>query len=165
MARRIDHRSTVPRPADEVAAAMLDPEYLRARLDRMGGPGAALLEHEAGPDGGRYRIRHGVDQAMLPSIVRNLVSGDLMIERTETLRRSREDHWAGDTDVRIPGAPVSARGTMAVTGGPASSEFLVTAEVTVAVPFIGGRIEATIAENVAQLLAAETTFTLEWLKR
>jgi hypothetical protein len=161
MPRRIDHRATAPVAADELAAVMLDADYLRARLAELGGPGAELLEH----GDGRYRIRHGVDESVLPQLVRNLVGGPLVIERTESLRRTGENAWSGRTDVAIPGTPASATGSMSVTGGPASSVFAVEATVTVAVPFLGGRIETTIAEQVKQLLDAETTFTLEWLKK
>ena len=51
MARQIDFRSPLPHPADIVYATMVDAEYLRARLQRLGGPGAALLEHQADADG------------------------------------------------------------------------------------------------------------------
>ncbi len=164
MARQIDYRSTSRFPADEVFAAMVDPEYLRERLERMGGPGAALLEHAAGPEGARYRLRHGLDNAVLPAMVQALVPGDLTIERTETLRRRGAGDYDGDVDVRILGTPVSASGGMRLRDTGASSEFEVRAEVVVAVPLFGGRIEEMIAEQVRNLLAAETAFTQRWLE-
>lgn len=163
MSRQIDYRSSSHFAADDVAAVMLDEEYLRARLDQLGGPGARLLEHSVDDTGGRYRIRHGVDEAALPSIVSSLVSGNLVIERTESLRSDGAGSYAGDVDVRIPGTPATAVGTLRLADTAAGSELIVRADVTVKVPFLGSKIEAVIADQVQQLLTAETAFTLDWL--
>jgi hypothetical protein len=163
MSRQIDYRSSSQHSADDVAAVMLDEEYLRARLVQLGGPGARMLAHEATADGGQYTIRHGVDEAALPSVVSSLVSGNLVIQRTESLRRGAPGRWAGDVDVQIPGTPASAVGSLALHDAGPGSVLVVHADVTVKVPFLGGKIEAVIADQVQQLLAAETAFTLEWL--
>lgn len=163
MSRQIDYRSSSQHAADDVAAVMLDEEYLRARLVQLGGPGAKLLALEAGDGGGTYTIRHGVDQAALPSIVSSLVTGNLVIQRTESLRREATGSWAGDVDVQIPGTPASADGSLALRDTGDGSELHVRADVTVKIPFLGGKIEGVIADQVQQLLAAETAFTLEWL--
>jgi hypothetical protein len=163
MSRRIDHRSSPERPADDVAAVMLDEEYLRARLVQLGGPGAALLEHQADATGGRYRIRQGVDAALLPAVVSTLVSGNLVIERTESLRRLGGGQWGGDVRVAIPGTPASAAGSLDLRDAGTGSELIISADVRVDVPFFGGRIEGFVAEQVQLLLAAETAFTMRWL--
>ena len=46
----------------------------------------------------------------------------------------------------------------------AGSEFEVHADVEVKVPLIGGKIEEIVAEQVRQLLEAETAFTVRWLE-
>lgn len=165
MPRRIDYRSSSEHAADEVAAVMLDEEYLRARLVQLGGPGAALLEHRRDDGGGHYRIRHGVDQAALPPFVATLVSGNLVIDRTEVLRRRSVGEYGGDVQVRIPGTPATAAGSLVLRDAGGRSEFVVRAEVTVNVPFLGGKIESVIAEQVQLLLGAETAFTHQWLAR
>jgi hypothetical protein len=166
MPHRIDYSHTSPHPADAVAAAMVDEEFLRARLAQLGGPGAALLDHHLDDGGGgRYRLRQGVDRAMLPSFVSSLVSGDLVIERSETLRREAAGRYGGAVDVRIPGAPVTANGSMQVADAGGGSRLQIRADVSVPVPFLGGRIERSIGEAVEMLLAAETRFTSEWLAR
>jgi hypothetical protein len=35
----------------------------------------------------------------------------------------------------------------------------------VRVPLLGGRIEASVGEQILKLLDAETTFTLDWMNR
>lgn len=163
MPRQIDHRSRSPYPADQVFAVMVDADYLRARLAKLGGPGAELLEHSANATSGRYRLRHGVDKQDLPPLVGGLVSGNLVIERTESLRREADGRYGGTVDVAIPGTPASAKGSIRITDTPGGSELVVQADVTVAIPLLGGRIEAVIADQVKGLLVAETAFTLDWL--
>ena len=163
MARSIDYRSTLAFPAEQVFATMTDEEYLRARLRELGGPGSALLEHEASPDNARYRIRQGLSESDLPPVVGKVVGGDLAIERTETLSRITPGAYTGDVDVVIANAPASAAGTMTLTDAAGGSEFAVHADVTVRVPLFGGKIEEIVAEQVRRLLEAETAFTVRWL--
>jgi hypothetical protein len=164
MPRQIDFRSVSPHPADEVYATMVDPDYLRARLERIGGPGAALLEHSADVRGARYRLRLGLDAKDLPSVVRSVLSGDVTIERDERWTRQDSGRYLGDVDVTIPGAPASATGAMRLRDVPdGGSELPVRADVRVSVPLIGGKIEGVVGEQVQRLLAAETAFTQTWL--
>lgn len=164
MARPIDFRSPLPHPAEIVYATMVDAEYLRARLQRLGGPGAALLEHRADPAGARYRLRQGLDKSALPPLMQSLVPGNLVIERTETIKPAGPGRYEGTVDVQVPGAPVSAAGRMQLRDGAGGSEFAVQADVTVHLPLIGGRIEETVVGQVRNLLVAETEFTREWLR-
>ncbi|MGE3286236.1 MAG: DUF2505 domain-containing protein [Pseudonocardia sp.] len=164
MARSLAYRASSDYPAQDVYSVMVDPDFLAARLRQMGGPGAALLEHEADADGARYALRHGLDAKDLPSFVAGFLPATIVIERTETLRRERPGRYAGTVEVTIAGTPASAAGGMRLAdraGG--GSEFDVHADVTVSVPFVGGKIEGIVADQVRQLLAAETRFTMDWI--
>jgi hypothetical protein len=164
MSRQIDFRSVSPHPADEVYATMVDPDYLRARLERIGGPGANLLEHSADVQGARYRLRLGLDGKDLPAVVRSVLPGNLTIERNERWSRQDSGRYLGDVDVTIPGAPASATGGMRLRDLPeGGSELNVRADVRVSVPLIGAKIEGVVGEQVQRLLTAETAFTDEWL--
>jgi hypothetical protein len=164
MARSIDYRSPLAFPAEKVFAAMSDEEYLRARLRELGGPGSELLEHEATPEGVRYRLKQGLSERDLPPVVSKVMNGDLAIQRLETLRRTAPGSYTGDVDVKIAGAPASAAGTMTLTDDGNGSLFAVRADVEVKVPLIGGKIEEIVAEQVRRLLEAETDFTADWLR-
>ncbi|MGD9525823.1 DUF2505 domain-containing protein [Pseudonocardia sp.] len=164
MARSLAYRAASEYPAQDVYTVMVDADFLSARLRQMGGPGAALLEHKADADGARYALRHGLDAKDLPSFVAGFLPSTIVIERTETLRRERPGRYAGTVEVTIAGTPASASGGMRladVAGG--GSAFDVRADVTVSVPFVGGKIEGIVAEQVRQLLAAETRFTMDWI--
>lgn len=166
MARSMDYRATSKHAADDVYATMVDKDYLTARLEKLGGRGARLLEHHADADGGRYTLRHGLAAGDLPPVVAALLPGNIVIERTETLRREEAGRYAGDVSVVVHGTPATAGGWMRLVDLPAGgSELRVHADVTVQVPFVGGKIEAIIADQISKLLDAETTFTLTWLSR
>lgn len=169
MARPIDYRCPLPFPAARTAAAMGDADYLRARLEKLGGPGAALLEHTGsiGPDGTgvRYTLRQGLEAELLPPVVQSMVGGNLVLERTETVQPDGNG-YRGTVDVHVPRipVPVTAGGTMSLHDAPGGSEFTVHAEVSVGVPLVGGRIEKVVAEQVGRLMAAETEFLRYWLE-
>lgn len=165
MSSRIDYLASSPAPADTVYATMVDPEYLRERLSRIGGRGAGLLEHAADEQGARYRVRHGLAAEDLPALVRNLVPGELVIERSERWTRKGDGQYLGEVDVTIPGTPASATGGMRIRDVDGGSEFAVRAEVTVNIPLLGGRIEAAVGEQIRSLLGAESQFTQEWLAK
>jgi hypothetical protein len=164
MSRQIDFRSVSPHTADEFYATMVDPDYLRARLERIGGPGADLLEHSADVQGARFVVRQGIEAEDLPSVVRGVLPGNLTIERNERWTRQDSGRYAGKVDVTIHGAPASATGGMRLRDLPdGGSELNVRANAQVSVPLIGGKIEGVIAEQVQRLLTAETAFTQDWL--
>jgi hypothetical protein len=45
----------------------------------------------------------------------------------------------------------------------AGGELVITAEVRVGIPLVGGKLEGVIAEQVGKLLAAESEFAGKWL--
>jgi hypothetical protein len=165
MPTQFDYRHTWSFPADEVYTTMVDPDFLRARLDQIGGPGAALLEHSLDADGARYRLRHGLDPKALPSLVRTVLPGDIVIEREESWRRDGPGSYTGDTRVTIPGTPGSATGVMRLRDTGEGSELHNRIEMTVKVPIIGGKIEEMVTGRVKDLLESESAFTQDWLVR
>jgi Protein of unknown function (DUF2505) len=163
MPTQFDYRSTSSYPADEVYATMVDPDYLRARLEQIGGPGAGLLEHTSDTEGARYRLRHGVDPKNLPSVVRTVLRGDVVIERAESWKREGMGNYTGDVQVAIPGTPGSAGGVMRLRDTDGGSELHIRIDVTVDVPFLGAKIEEMVSGHVKGLLASESAFTQQWL--
>lgn len=163
MPRQLDYRSTSSHSADDVYATMVDPEYLHARLAQIGGPGADLLEYRADTEGASYVVRHGLDAKDLPSVVRSMLPGNLIIERNESWNRQDAGHYTGNVTVAIDGTPASAAGGMRLQDVNGGSELAIRATVTVNVLLIGGKIEAVVSEQVRNLLVAESQFTEKWL--
>jgi hypothetical protein len=165
MSSQFDYRATPPRPAAAVFAAMVDADCLRARLAKLGGRNAALLEHEADAEHARFRVQHGLEPEDMPSAVRNFLPADFVIIRLETWRRDDEGRYTGMADVDVPGTPADATGQMGLRDAGTGSELRIRTDVTVRVPLLGGRIEGSVGQQILKLLASETAFTLDWMNR
>lgn len=163
MPRSTEFRAASSHPVDAVFTAMTDREIMSDRLARMGGPGAGILEYAADANGAKYRIKHGIDGKDLPGVVKSVVGGDgIQIERDETWTRAG-DHYDGTVAVALPGLPAGASGVMRLTPTPEGSELVVTVDVVVKVPIIGGKIEETVGQQIVKLLHMETDYTLSRL--
>lgn len=164
MARRIEHRSRYGWDVHAVYAALVDPDYLADRLAVLGGQGAELVEHEAGPDGAEYRVKHGVAAKDLPGVVRSLLGGDLTIDRRETWRPDGAGRYTGTILVTIPGMPGELTGEHRLTAVEAGdTERVIIGTVKVPIPLVGGKVEESVGGQIRQLLDAEHAFTEEWL--
>jgi hypothetical protein len=165
MSREFDYRATSTEPAKRVFAAMVDADCLRARLEKLGGREAALLEHEADAESARFRVQHSIDPQEIPAAVRSFLPRDFLVNRLETWRRSGDGNYTGMAQVEVPGTPASASGQMGLRDTATGSEYRVRMDVTVSVPLFGGMIEDTVGEQILKLLDMETTFTLDWMTR
>lgn len=173
MARRIEHRSTSEWPASRVHEALIDIDYLRDRLTELGGMNAELVEHTVSDEGVHFQVRQGVRAEHLPSVARTVVGGDyLMIDRSESWRCAEDGHYTGEVAASIPGVPGSITGSMWLRDlasptssgtAPHVSEFVVEGAVKVSVPFVAGKLEDLVADQVQKLLASEERFTSDWL--
>lgn len=141
---------------------LVDADYLRARLARLGGTGAQLAEHSVRPDGAEFRLRHGVQAKDLPPAVRTLLGGDLTIDRVEKWRSDPAGGYTATTKVTIPNMPGELGGTMRLTGDD-GSDLVLDGSVRVPIPLVGGKIEETVAAQITKLLDSERDFTEEWL--
>jgi hypothetical protein len=158
MPSRFEHRASFPAPVDTVYSILVDEAFLAARLRDIGGKGAALLNHITTDDGAAYKLRQGVDANRLPSAVKSILNGDLIVER--------EEQWRGHESsgrATISGVPAEIRSRGRLTRQGESAELLVSAEVKVSIPLIGGKIEKIVAEQVTRLLAAEAEYAEKWL--
>ena len=165
MSRQFDYRATPPHPSAAVFAAMVDADCLRARLAKLGGRNAALLEHEADAEHARFRVQHGLEPEDMPSAVRSFLPSDFVIVRLETWQHAGDGLYTGTADVDVPGTPADASGQMGLRNAATGSELRIRTDVTVRVPLVGGRIEESVGSQILKLLAAETAFTLDWMSR
>jgi hypothetical protein len=162
MPTRFEHRSTFTSPAATVYATLVDRAFLEARLAALGGKGAAILEYTGSGDEVSYRLRQGLDASKLPGAVRAILKGDLVVERTErwTLDGGAHTSTGGAT---ISGVPGEIKNRTRIEDGSGGSALVITAEVKVSIPLIGGKFEEVIAEHVGKLLARESEFLGKWL--
>lgn len=167
MPRPIEQRAEFDADADTVRGVLLDADYLAARLAELGGKDAALVTHDV--DGARATIvlRQGVPVEFLPSVVRRFTGEDLVLDRTERWRPREAGGWVADLEVAVRGLPGSITGVQELTdaGTDGASALATRGSTSVPVPMVGGRIEATVAEQVTVLLGFEAEFTRRWLAR
>lgn len=171
MARRIEHRSTSAWSAAEVHAALIDRRYLADRLAALGGSNAALVAHTPAEGGSVHiQLSQDVPADSLPALARTVVGDDLTIDRSESWRRVGDGQYTGEIAAEAKGAPCSVTGSMwlhdlAEPTPTAASEFVVSGTVQVNMPFVAGKLEDLVAEQVEKLLVTEETFTDDWLTR
>lgn len=162
MASRIEHQAEFSRGIAEVFTAVSGREALQARLDAIGGQNARITIYSHEIDQWRFVLHQGVAATELPSFVRTLHRGDLVVEREQTWTKTG-DAYTGTVKATVSGVPgdISAR-THLVTE--ANRTVLRTSgEVRVHVPLVGGKIEGFVAGQVTDLLRNEAEFTAQWL--
>jgi hypothetical protein len=167
MARPIQYRYRYTAPAETVYGTLVDRDYLEARLRELGGRNAALVELTASPESARVVLRHGVGREQLPGPIQPLFSGDLMVERTESWRRTAPGQYDGNVTASVAHTPGQIGGTMrlADTDGTSGSEYSIDGTAKVSLPLVGGKIESVIVDQITQLMASESQFTARWLNR
>ncbi len=163
MPRRIEHTATYACSPAALHAALTTEEYWTARVQAVGGDAAALDSVTVAGGGIEVALTQVIAAKHLPSIIGKIKSGDLEISRTESWGPLQADAATGSVTARVNGTPARVRGASSLTGDDGSATVRTTAEATVAVPLIGGKIEQAVADNVTALLMAEQRFTQQWL--
>jgi uncharacterized protein YidB (DUF937 family) len=157
----MEHRAAFAAPAKSVHAAVVDRAFLAERLEALGGANATIVDHTESGGAVTFRVRQGLAAEHLPSVVRTLLKGDLVVDRTETWRGD----LAGTVTATIPGVPGEIKGVTRLKDAGEGSEWVTTIEVRVGIPIVGGKLERVIGEQVTKLLANEAAFTAEWLAK
>ncbi|GAA4907494.1 uncharacterized protein DUF2505 [Actinomycetospora succinea] len=167
MSTRLALSRAYPYGVPAFAAALADPEFHRVKLDADGSGRIEVLAFErTGPPDGAERVRvvlrQPIPPGQIPAMVEQLLSGVLVIERTEewTLTPAR---CAGRARVAVPGTPISADGTMSVVGEDAGSRLSVDLDITAAVPLLGGGIERAVVTGIRGLTGREHDRISRWL--
>ncbi|SFQ41368.1 Protein of unknown function [Amycolatopsis arida] len=164
MGSRIEHRAEFRRSVADVYRAEADEAALRDRLAELGGRHAELSAHAETPDGVRYRLVQGIDADHLPSAVRAVHKGDLVVHREQEWHRAG-DGYAGTARAGVDGVPGRIEARTEITAEGDVTVLRATGEVTVRIPLLGGKLERLIAEQVTTLLRREAEFTARWLDR
>ena len=165
MATPIDHSAHYEFPAASVHAALVDPEYWRARLAEVGGPGAAIDTVSTGTGTIDLRMTQAIAAEHLPSVVTNIRPGDLVIHRHESWEPLAGDRARGRFSAGVDGMPGKVEGTFTLGPGRTGTIVEIDGEIEVKIPFLGGKIEGLIIDQLVELFDAEQEFTAGWLGR
>lgn len=148
------------------AGALADPEFHRVKLDVDGSGRIELVDFSHDADAGTVRVilRQPVPPGQMPAAVERLLSGTLVVERTERWRLDH-DRCTGRTEVAVPLTPISAEGRMNVATVAGGSRLAVELGVTAAVPLLGAGIERAVVRGIRGLTGAEHDRICGWLER
>lgn len=167
MSTRLALSRDYPHGVPAFAAALGDPEFHRVKLDVDGTGRIEVVSFRRAESGRRVRVvlRQPVPPGQVPVVVERLLSGVLVIERTEEWRLTAE-RCDGRAQVSVPGTPISAAGTMQVTPkGHGHSRLAVDLGITAAVPLLGGGIERAVVTGIRGLTGTEHDRISRWLAR
>lgn len=172
MPRSFDLSADYHGSVEEVHRAFTDETYWRARLARSGVDLATLESMRVGGETGdddtvEVVTVQVIHSHKLPGMVTQMHSGDLRIRRQESWGPVAEGAAQGRVAGSIEDAPVNLTGTamllpLVATGG---ARLSFRASVQVRVPIIGGKLENFIGARLAELVAAEQQFTMEWIAK
>jgi len=97
----------------------------------------------------------------MPPIVRKLLGA--------SLRLRQEERWtspsAGTMRVSIPGTPGSIHGTLTLVATATGAAQTVEADIKVAIPLIGGKIETLVASGLGHVIREQARVAADWLSR
>ncbi|MPZ64737.1 MAG: DUF2505 family protein [Pseudonocardiaceae bacterium] len=163
MSTQVELRHTYAEAPERVREVLTDPEFLRAKLDKVGGQGAELVSREQDESGAVTVVqRQTVPSDRLPTYAQSLMPGDVVIERTET--------WTGPgggpVKAVIKGTPAKITGTMALMPRPHGGGATVTLRIDtkVPIPLFSVAVEKLINENITRLMEREHEFATDWLR-
>ena len=164
VAQTISHRAGWDADAESVYRVLVDADHLEARLRELGGKDPALIERTVDDSGARLELRHSVAVEFLPSVMRKFTGGDLVLDRVETWTLAGpRPGYRGTFEVTVRGLPGKLTGRQSLHDVEGGSESSVDGSAEVPVPFVAGKIESIVNEQVGALLDAEDEFTRRWM--
>jgi hypothetical protein len=155
---QIEHEYAVP--PRRIFDVLTDPEFLRARGERFGAPAPATVERAAA--GAVVTTPRQIPLNDVPSAFRRYV-GDGSLLQTDSFNDVSDERVAGTWVTDAGPAPVTMQGTHSITAAGTGSRYVVTADVKVSVPFVGGMLAGEVSKFLGQLVRKEQEFLAEWL--
>ena len=147
-----------PGTVDEVVTMYLTPTYLERRFGQFVVEGSQAVSVE----GERVSFAGTVRPELIPAAAARFVKSDLRITFTEEWARG-EAGATSRTSVTVDGAPVSVAATSTLAPADAGSVRVVTGNVSVRVPLLGGRIEKEAVSHLGRVVEREQALAAQWL--
>lgn len=164
MSRRFEHSATYPCSAAALHAALVDETYWAGRVEHVGGPGARLESVEPRDGGLDVKLTQSIPAKHLPAVVSKIKSGDLVISRSERWSPLAQDQASATTRGAVQGTPATISATVELTGDSDTTTVRTTGKADVPVPFVGGKVEQAIVDNLTRLLDLEREYTAAWVR-
>jgi hypothetical protein len=160
MAKRLKHDLVYDAPADVVAAMLADPAFREEVCDYQGVLRRSVTVERAG-DGMEVLIDQVQAAHGIPSFAQKFVGDEINIVQRETWATMDQSR----IHVTIPGKPgeMSGSGRLDDSGGP--TVHVVSLDIRVGIPLVGGKIEGLISDLLLKALKAENKVGRDYLSR
>lgn len=162
MTTRLTHDLTYPAPLDEVATMLRDPAFRQQVCERQHvlSYDVRVEDRPGGPaDATRVTVSQVQRVRKVPAFAAKLVGEQIEITQQEEWRSRRE----GDVTITVPGVPVTVRGTVRLQELDTVTVETVDLTLKVALPLVGGKLEALLADLVTKALDAEAEVGRDYL--
>jgi Protein of unknown function (DUF2505) len=150
---------------DDAFALVVDPKFRAAVCEAT-----LALAYDVGideTDGGGASVR--VDRtvpAQVPDFVKKLVGETLDVRQTEDWSAPDADgSRTADIRVEIVGQPAGMTGTIVLETTADGCREVVSGQVKVSIPFLGGKIEPEVAKAIVTAMRVEQKTGREWLAK
>lgn len=163
----MDLHAELSYPADpETVIAMLtDADYVRLRSERTGGSEVTVDIQPEGT-GTVVTSERTLPTDGFPSIARKFVGEGLRVRQVDRWAPVGDGTWAGESEVdAIASAPVRLRAKARLEPTESGSVQVIDGTVKASVPFVSGKLEALVHEQVLRAMRVEEQVAAEWLVR
>lgn len=162
MASNFEHSASYPFSVAELWALFSTEQYWRDLIERTNAEHGSVESFTV--DGNKVTVttKQGVGAEELPSVVTAVHPGGVEIPRTIDFVLAG-DQIIGQMAASVTGAPAKIHGDVMISGSPATATYEGSCEVSI--PFVGGKIEKPIIDQLRHLLDAERDATVEIAQR
>jgi len=154
MGKRVVKDLTYDAPLEDVAAMLTDPAFRELVLERM-----HVVRGSVTVEDGVVTLEQVQSSSGLPSFATKLVGHEIEIVQVESWRTTEH----ADVEITIPGKPGEMAGTATLVESDGRTTERVDLEVTVRLPFVGGKVEGLVADMLGKALDTEHRTGVEWL--
>lgn len=154
---RFQHQTTYDASAAQVFAMVCDPAFREAVCERQGSL-SQTIDIAATDVGARITVNQVLPADGVPAFAQKFVGDQIQLVRTEEWLSATQ----ANIDIAIPGKPGQLQGTLILTESGGQTTQALDSELTVSIPFIGGKLEAMVADLFKSALNAEASVAKTW---
>lgn len=158
------HSHDYPASPSELLDTLSDPVYLKARNERFAGVGEPTVARD--DDSIIVTIVRQLPMDKIPSPVKGLV-GNGQITQVDTWSEAPDDAGvlSGSWRAELGTAPATMGGDYGISPNASGCSYSCSVDVSVKVPFIGGKIEEQVRSYLDHLIGKEQAFLADWLSQ
>lgn len=156
---RFEHANDYAAPAAEVHRMLVSRDFREQVCRRQHALAHTVAVTPQGPGGTLVEVRRTQSMDGAPAAATKLVGRTVEVLQRET--------WSSPTEaeivMEIPGKPGRLRGRIELREDGGRCREVVTGEVTVSVPLVGGKLERLVADVLVKALRREGEVGADWL--